>query len=78
MKARTLITCTALAALSLWDANAQDKLYPNAFSLNDVTLLDGPFKRAQDLNIKVLLEYDTDRLLAPFLKEAGRQGGSIP
>ena len=71
MKARTLIACTALAALSLWDANAQDKLYPNAFSLNDVTLLDGPFKRAQDLNIKVLLEYDTDRLLAPFLKEAG-------
>lgn len=71
MKARTLIACTALAVLSLWDANAQDKLYPNTFALNDVTLLDGPFKRAQDLNIKVLLEYDADRLLAPFLKEAG-------
>lgn len=50
---------------------AQDKLYPNTFALNEVTLLDGPFKHAQDLNGKVLLEYDVDRLLAPFLKEAG-------
>jgi hypothetical protein len=36
-----------------------------------VKLLDGPFKHAQDLNIHVLLEYDTDRLIAPFRKEAG-------
>lgn len=52
---------------------AQEKLYPNTFSLSDVTLLDSPFKRACDLNIKVLMQYDTDRLLAPFLKEAGLQ-----
>ena len=52
-------------------ANAQDKLYHNTFNLKDVELLDGPFKHAMDLNVKVLLEYDTDRLLAPFLKEAG-------
>ena len=51
--------------------HAQDKLYHNEFSLSDVTLLDGPFKHARDLNIKVLLEYDVDRLLQPFLKEAG-------
>jgi uncharacterized protein len=51
--------------------HAQDKLYQNQFSLSDVTLLDGPFKHARDLNIKVLLEYDVDRLLQPFLKEAG-------
>jgi len=50
---------------------AQDKLYPNEFPLSDVTLLPGPFKSAQDLNIKTLLEYDTDRLLEPFLTEAG-------
>jgi uncharacterized protein len=50
---------------------AQEKLYPNEFPLSDMKLLDGPFKHAQDLNINVLLEYDTDRLIAPFRKEAG-------
>lgn len=50
---------------------AQDKLYPNEFPLQDVKLLDGPFKHARDLNIQTLLEYDVDRLLAPFRKEAG-------
>lgn len=51
--------------------NAQEQLYTNSFPLSDVKLLDGPFKHACDLNTKVLLQYDTDRLLAPFLKEAG-------
>jgi uncharacterized protein len=50
---------------------AQEKLYRNQFPLSDVTLLKGPFKHARDLNIKVLLEYDVNRLLQPFLKEAG-------
>lgn len=54
-------------------SDAQEKLYPNDFPLKDVKLLDGPFKHARDLNIKVLLEYDVDRLLAPYLKEAGLQ-----
>lgn len=54
-------------------SDAQEKLYPNEFPLGDVKLLDGPFKDARDLNIKVLLEYDVDRLLAPYLKEAGLQ-----
>ncbi|HTN22250.1 MAG TPA: glycoside hydrolase family 127 protein [Pelobium sp.] len=51
--------------------NAQEKLYPNMFPLSDVSLLEGPFQHARDLNIKTLLEYDVDRLLAPYLKEAG-------
>ncbi len=50
---------------------AQEKLYRNEFPMGDVKLLDGPFKHAQDLNIHVLLEYDIDRLIAPFRKEAG-------
>ncbi|NLW83708.1 MAG: hypothetical protein GXY41_04785 [Phycisphaerae bacterium] len=41
------------------------------FHLSHVRLLDGPFKHAQDLNLQHLLQYDVDRLLAPFLKEAG-------
>lgn len=40
------------------------------FKLQDVELLNGPFKQAQDLNKKYLLELDADRLLAPFLREA--------
>lgn len=50
---------------------SQDKLYQNEFSLKDVTLLDGPFKRALELNIKTILQYDVDRLLAPYRKETG-------
>ena len=52
-------------------SHAQEKLYPNEFPLGNVKLLDGPFKHAQDLNIHVLLQYDVDRLLAPYRKEAG-------
>jgi DUF1680 family protein len=63
-----LLACIFMSCLEI---QAQDKLYPNEFPLKDVKLLDGPFKHARDLNIKVLLEYDVDRLLAPFRKEAG-------
>ena len=41
------------------------------FALQQVKLLDGPFKHAQDLNLEHLLQYDLDRLMAPFFKEAG-------
>ena len=62
----------ALFLLLLFDsAYAQDKLYQNTFPLSDVTLMDGPFKHARDLNIEVLLKYNVDRLLAPYRKEAG-------
>ncbi|MCQ2258674.1 MAG: glycoside hydrolase family 127 protein [Bacteroidaceae bacterium] len=50
---------------------AQDKLYQDEFPLGDVALLDGPLKKARDLNINTLLQYDCDRLLAPYRKEAG-------
>ena len=64
-----LIITTFLALGTI--ANAQDKLYADEFPLGDVTLLDGPLKKAQDLNVKTLLQYDCDRLLAPYRKEAG-------
>ena len=64
-----LIITTFLALGTI--ANAQDKLYDDEFPLGDVTLLDGPLKKAQDLNVKTLLQYDCDRLLAPYRKEAG-------
>jgi len=50
---------------------AQHRLYPSAFDLHEVTLLDGPFKTAQDLNYSILPDYDVDRLLTPFIRQAG-------
>jgi len=41
------------------------------FKIEDVKLLDGPFKQATDLNIKSLLAYEPDRFLAKFRSEAG-------
>ena len=60
-----------LCATMMLAAHAQDKLYADEFPVGDVTLLDGPLKAARDLNIKTLLQYDCDRLLAPYRKEAG-------
>lgn len=52
-------------------AYPQQALYPSSFPLGDVQLLDSRFSKAQALNVDVLLKYDVDRLLAPYLKEAG-------
>ncbi|MCK4826305.1 glycoside hydrolase family 127 protein, partial [bacterium] len=41
------------------------------FELTEVHLLDGPFKHATELNVKSLLNYEPDRLLARFRTEAG-------
>ncbi|MBR4337887.1 MAG: glycoside hydrolase family 127 protein [Bacteroidaceae bacterium] len=60
-----------LLLLLVTSMGAQDRLYADEFPLGDVTLLDGPLKRAQDLNVRTLLQYDCDRLLAPYRKEAG-------
>lgn len=67
----TLILLLILGLLSVKTARSQDRLYPNEFPLGDVQLLPSQFKTAEDLNIKTLLEYDTDRLLEPFLTAAG-------
>ena len=77
---RRLLTTLSLFTAFVAAGNAQEKLYANEFPLGDVTLLDGPLKRARDLNISVLLKYDNDRLLAPYLKEAGLtpKGQSYP
>ena len=57
--------------IGLGSVQAQEKLYNNTFPISDVTLLEGPLKHARDLNLKVLLQYDVDRLLAPYRKVAG-------
>lgn len=75
---KLLLPLLALAASC--SITAQDRLYYDEFPLSSVTLLDGPLKHARDINIKTLLQYDCDRLLAPYRKEAGLQpkGKSYP
>lgn len=71
MRSIFLSLLTIFTVLLIQRTYSQDKLYVNTFPLSDVKLLDGPFKHAQDLNVNALLQYDVDRLLAPYLKEAG-------
>lgn len=47
------------------------------FPLRDVRLLNSPFKQAQETDKKYILSMDVDRLLAPFLKEAGIETKAI-
>ena len=67
---KKLFTIIVLA-LCFMSMQAQTELYPKHFDLEEVTLLDGPMKQAMDLNIKMLLQYDTDRLLTPFVRQSG-------
>ncbi|MFI0430972.1 beta-L-arabinofuranosidase domain-containing protein [Mariniflexile sp. HMF6888] len=41
------------------------------FKLQEVRLTDGPFKNAQDVDLKYILDLEPDRLLAPYLIDAG-------
>ncbi len=52
-------------------ANAQRELYPQHFNLEQVKLSDGPFRNAMLVNAHNLLNYDADRLMTPFIREAG-------
>lgn len=49
---------------------AQSLLYPQHFDLDEVVLTDGPFRTAMVTNAKLLLKYDADRLMTPFVREA--------
>ena len=57
--------------VATFSANAQSQLYPQHFDLAEVTLLDSPLKTAMEINDALLLRYDADRLMAPFIRQAG-------
>ena len=67
---RTVFTLSISLVVCMGSIQAQEKLYSNQFPISDVKLLEGRFKEARDLNLEVLLQYDVDRLLAPYRKEA--------
>ncbi|MFV8465460.1 beta-L-arabinofuranosidase domain-containing protein [Flavobacterium sp. LB1P62] len=47
-----------------------------SFPLSSVRLLEGPFKAAQETDMKYILALDADRLLVPYLREAGIESKS--
>ncbi|MFG6414628.1 beta-L-arabinofuranosidase domain-containing protein [Roseateles sp. DC23W] len=63
---RKLLASLALVVCA-HSAGAATQLFP----LERVRLLDGPFKAAQDTDLNYLMALDADKLLAPFLREAG-------
>jgi len=56
-------------------SRAQGQL--QSFPLSSVRLLDGPFKQAQQTDMHYMLSLDVDRLLVPYLKEAGLKAKAI-
>ena len=54
-------------------AKAQNAPQVSYFPLQNVKLLDSPFLQAQQTDLHYILALDPDRLLAPFLREAGLQ-----
>ena len=42
-----------------------------SFNLNEIRLKEGPFKNAQDVDLKYILDLNPDRLLAPYLLASG-------
>lgn len=56
-------------SVCLGEAQTQQKV--TYFPLQDVKLLDSPFRQAQQTDLHYILSLNPDRLLAPFLREAG-------
>lgn len=51
--------------------NAQNRHQVSYFPLQDVKLLESPFLQAQQTDLHYILALNPDRLLSPFLREAG-------
>ncbi|WP_044201401.1 glycoside hydrolase family 127 protein [Echinicola pacifica] len=67
---RSLMLTISLIGIGL------EKAYPQyeqveLFSLEQVRLYPSPFQNAQEVDRKYILEMDVDRLLAPYMQEAG-------
>ena len=67
---KRILTIIMMLGLTL-GMKAQSELYPKHFDLEEVILLDGPMKTAMELNFRMLMQYDVDRLLTPFVRQSG-------
>lgn len=67
----SILGFTMIAATAMLAAGPATAPATRAFDLADVRLLDGPFKRAMELDAKYLRSLEPDRLLAGFRANAG-------
>ena len=67
-KAASLLTLLLTLSCS---AYSQLPVLAESFPISDVRLTAGPFRHAEDMDIRYMLALDPDRLLAPYLREAG-------
>lgn len=62
---------TLVVANISWHAYAQLPTKVESFAVADVRITSSPFKHAEDMDISYLLGLNADRLLSPYMKEAG-------
>lgn len=65
----TLFILTLIISFSIGKAQIRQQI--SYFPLQDVKLTDSPFLQAQQTDLHYILALNPDRLLAPFLREAG-------
>lgn len=85
MRIRNILAAAVLMAAcgaAAWGAGPEggpEKVKPvialeaRPFAYGEVTLLDGPFKHAEDLGQKYLTDLEVERLLAPYYESAGEK-----
>ena len=72
MFAKNLICALSFAACcSAAFAQVKSTAVLQSFPLSSVRLLESPFKQAQQTDMKYMLSLSADRLLSPYLREAG-------
>ena len=67
LKSILVVTLSLYCSVSAAQEKYPFKLFPS----QDVSLLNGIFKKAQQKDLEYILALDVDRLLAPYLREAG-------
>ena len=66
------IAVVAISFLSSinFDSKAQSLLYPQHFDLSEIRITGGHLREAMVTNARMLLDYDVDRIMTPFIREA--------
>ena len=67
---KSSLTCLLLFCFFL-TGKAQTRQAVSYFPLQDIKLLESPFLQAQQTDLHYIMAMNPDRLLAPFLREAG-------
>lgn len=71
IKRNTLVAILFASFVFVGCKNSDAPGMASAFKISDVKILDGPFLKAQKTDLDYILDLDMDRLLAPYLKDAG-------